>query len=137
MIKPHLWPWIEFSTGGQESWCLFVEGYSNFTPGGIRGKQSLMVKSWTSVRDAIRSIPGASPLNLGGRTWRDEYGAFNSKGPTKSDQERKAWCKVCLHPHLEQGGTPLVERWRWSLFSLLQMGVNNSSLTPLNCILKK
>ena len=23
----------------------------------------------------------------------------------------KLWCKVCLHPHLEQGGTPLVERW--------------------------
>ena len=47
----------------------------------------------------------------------------------------KLWCKVCLHPHLEQGGTPLVERWRWSL-SHLQMGANNSSLTPLNCILK-
>ena len=31
---------------------------------------------------------------------------------------------------------PPVERWRLSLFSLLQMGANNSSLTPLNCILK-
>ena len=30
------------------------------------------VKSWTSVRDAIRSTPGASPPRLGGRTWRDE-----------------------------------------------------------------
>ena len=48
----------------------------------------------------------------------------------------KLWCKVCLQSHLEQGGTPLVERWRWSLFSLLQMGANNSSLIPLNCILK-
>ena len=31
---------------------------------------------------------------------------------------------------------PLVERWCLSLFSLLQIGANNSSLTPLNCILK-
>ena len=51
-------------------------------------------------------------------------------------REGKFWCKVCLHPHLELGGTPPVERWHWSLFSLLQMGANNSSLTPLNCILK-
>ena len=28
----------------------------------------LMVKSWTSVWDAIRSTPGASPPRLGGRT---------------------------------------------------------------------
>ena len=32
----------------------------------------LMMRSWTSVRDAIRSIPGASPPRLCGRTWRDE-----------------------------------------------------------------
>ena len=32
----------------------------------------LMVKSWTSVRDAIRSTPGTSPPHLGGRTGRDE-----------------------------------------------------------------
>ena len=48
----------------------------------------------------------------------------------------KLRCKVCLHPRLEQGGMPLVERWCLSLFSLLQIGANNSSLTPLNCILK-
>ena len=50
----------------------------------------LMVKSWTSVRDAIRSTPGASPPCLGGRAGRDEYIACISKGQTKSDQERKA-----------------------------------------------
>ena len=53
--------------------------------------------------------------------------------PTRKE---KLQCKVCLHPHLEQGGMPPVERWHWSLFSLLQMGANNSSLTPLTCILK-
>ena len=51
-------------------------------------------------------------------------------------RQGKLWCKVCLHPHLEQGGMPPVERGRWLLFSLLQMGANNFSLTPLNCILK-
>ena len=53
--------------------------------------------------------------------------------PTRKE---KFWCKICLQPHVGQGGTPLVERWCWSLFSLLQMGASNSSLTPLNCILK-
>ena len=33
------------------------------------------VKSWMSVRDAIRSAPGASPPHLGGRTKRDECDA--------------------------------------------------------------
>ena len=51
----------------------------------------LMVKSWTSVRDAIRSTPGTSPPRLGGRIGRDKYGACISKGQTKSDQEGKAF----------------------------------------------
>ena len=50
----------------------------------------LMVRSWTSARDAIRSTPVASPHRLGGRPGRDEYGACVSKRCTKSDQERKA-----------------------------------------------
>ena len=32
----------------------------------------LMLRSWTSVRDAIRSTHGASPPRLSGRTGRDE-----------------------------------------------------------------
>ena len=35
-------------------------------------RKVLMVRSWTSVKDAIRSTPGASPPHLGGRTGRDE-----------------------------------------------------------------
>ena len=50
----------------------------------------LMVRSWTSVRDAIRSTPGSSPTHLDGRTRRDEYDTCVAKGQTKSDQERKA-----------------------------------------------
>ena len=49
------------------------------------------VKGWTSVRDAIRSTPGASPPRLGGRTGRDECDACVGKGQTKSDQEGKAF----------------------------------------------
>ena len=51
----------------------------------------LMVRSWTAVRDAIRSTPGASPPRLGGRTRRDEYDACIDKGQTESDQEGKAF----------------------------------------------
>ena len=47
------------------------------------------VKSWTSVRDAIGSAPGASPPRLGGRTGRDECDACVGKGQTKSVQEGK------------------------------------------------
>ena len=43
----------------------------------------LMVRS--SVRDAIKSTPGASPPHLSGRTGRDEYSACVGKGQTKSD----------------------------------------------------
>ena len=50
----------------------------------------LMVRSWMSERDAIRSTPGASPPHLGGRTGRDEYSTCVSKGQTKSNQGRKA-----------------------------------------------
>ena len=49
------------------------------------------VKSWTSVRDAIRSTPGASPPHLSGRTRRDKCDACIGKGQTKSDQEGKAF----------------------------------------------
>ena len=50
-----------------------------------------MVKSWTSSRDAIKSILGTSPPCLGGRTGRDEYGTCVGEGQTKSDQEGKAF----------------------------------------------
>ena len=49
------------------------------------------VKSWASVRDTIRSTPGASPPRLSGRTQRDECDTCVDKGQTKSDQEGKAF----------------------------------------------
>ena len=74
----------QFSLGG------IPKGYSDCTPGGIRGKQGFIVKSWTSVRAAIRSTPGASPPRLSGKNGRDEYDACVGEGQTKSDQEGKA-----------------------------------------------
>ena len=100
---------LGFSLGG------IMEGYSDCTLGDIRGKQGFKGEGWTSVKDAIRSTSGASPLCLHGRTGRDEYVTCVGKGQTKSEQEGNLWCKVCLHPHLEQGGTPPVERWRFLL----------------------
>ena len=64
------------------------EGYSDCTPGGIRGKQGFNGEE-LDVREAIRSTPGASPPHLGGRTGRDEYVTCIGKGQTKSNQERK------------------------------------------------
>ena len=74
----------QFSLGG------ILESYSDYTLGGIRGKQGFNSED-LDVRDAIRSTPGASPPHLGGRTERDEYDSCINKGQTKSNQERKAF----------------------------------------------
>ena len=96
----------------------------------------LMVRNWTSsgmpsdlplVHPHPVSVVEPGGMSMLPMSVRDKL------NPTRKE---KLWCKVCLHPHLEQGETPPAERWHWSLFSLLQMGANNSSLTPLNCILK-
>ena len=86
-----------------------------------KASKFLMVRSWTSFRDATRSTPGASPPRLGGRTRRDEDVTCAGKGQSPTRKE-KLWCNVCLHPHLEQGGMPLVERGRWLLFFSLTDG---------------
>ena len=97
------------------------------------------VRNWTSVWDSIRFAHGASPPRLSGRTCRDmSIAPASVRDRLSPTREGKLQCKVCLHPHLEQGGTSPVERWHLSLFfpPLLQMGAKNPSLTPLNCILK-
>ena len=107
-----------------------------------KGNQAkvLMVRNWTSIWDAIRSIPAASPPHLRGRTRRDsnEKPAFIRDRLTPASKE--AWVEhLSLHPHLEQRGMPPVEKkpWNWaSLFSLLQMGASSSRITLLSCILK-
>ena len=95
------------------------------------------VKSWTSVRDAIRSTPGACPPHPGGRTGRDEYGACVSKGQTKSNQGRKTLVESLSTPPSKAGRDTFSEKKPWllmRLFSLLQMGANSSRTTLLKCI---
>ena len=78
-----------------------------------------MVKSWASVRDAIKSTPGASPPHLGGRTGRDKYGACIGKGQTKSEQERKALVLSLSTPPSRAGRkmvlVPFFLSYRWEL----------------------
>ena len=59
-------------------------------PWAVSEASKVLMLSWTSDWDAIRSTPDASPPRLGGKTGRDKYGAFAGKGQTKSDQERRA-----------------------------------------------
>ena len=108
-----------------------AEGYSDCTPGGIRSKQGFSDEE-LDISLGCHQVYPISVVEPGGTS----RSPVSVRERLSSTREGKLWCKVCLHPHLEQGGTPPVERWHWSLFFLLQMWANNSSLTPLNCILK-
>ena len=95
------------------------------------------MKGWTSVRDAIRSAPGASPPRLGGRTGREECDACVGKGRNKSDREGKAFgVKSVYTPSSAGSDASGRKNGAGRFFSVSQMGANNSSLTPLNCILE-
>ena len=83
------------------------------TQGGIRGKGQIKQQSWCygtkSVWDAIKSTPSVSPpipvVEPGGMNEAPVL-VKDRLGPTREGKLR--W-KVCLHPHLEQGGMPPVE----------------------------
>ena len=54
--------------------------------------------------------------------------------------EGKLQWKVCLHPHLEQGGTPLVGKsysFKCHFSPLLQMGASSSRINPFRVYLIK
>ena len=70
----------------------------------------VVVWNQKSIWDAIRSTPGASPPHL-----EVEPGGMSKVSALVRDKlspirEGKLGWKVCLHLHLEQGGTLLVER---------------------------
>ena len=112
------------------------EGYSDCTLGGIRGKKGFNGEELDislGCHLPLVHLHPTSVVELGGMSMAPAS-VRDRLSPTR---EGNLLYKVCLHPHLEQGGKPPVERWCWSIFSLLQMGANNSSLTHLNCILKK
>ena len=103
------------------------EGPSNTGFGGMELHQPGMLSGLPLLHLHPTSVVELGGMSMAPASVRDRL------SPTR---EGNLLYKVCLHPHLEQGGKPPVERWCWSIFSLLQMGANNSSLTPLNCILK-
>ena len=93
------------------------------------------MKSWTPGRGAIRSTP-VHPHPVSVVEPRDENGACMGKGQTRPDQEGKAFGVKSTPPSRAGRDTSGIKMALVAFFSLLQMGANNSSLTPLNCILK-
>ena len=82
----------------------------------------LMVRNWTSVWDAIRSTPVLLHSILVVEQGGISTAPVSVRVRLSLTRDGKLQCKVCLHPHLEQGGMPPVERWCWSLFFSLTDG---------------
>ena len=90
------------------------ESYSDCTSGGIRGNQGFNGEELDISLGCHQVYPWciSTPSQ-----WEEQVRhVMDRLSPTR---EGKLWCKVCLHPHLEQGGMSPVERWPWSLFSSL------------------
>ena len=68
MIKPHLWPWIEFSSGGQASWHLFVGSATTFHLGGSTGilqnKMGANNSSLTPLNCILKNLDRFDPQGL-------------------------------------------------------------------------
>ena len=118
------------------AWEAFQKGYSDCTLGGIRGKQGFNGEELDISLGCHHVCPWCIPPHLGSRTRRDEYSACVSEGQTKSDQGRKASVSSLSTPPSRAGRDASGRKMVLVTFFLLQMGANNSSLTPSNCILK-
>ena len=114
-----------------------------FTPGGVRGKDKLNKgldgKKLKINLGCHQVCPSASPPHLGGRTRRMSKAPDSVRDRLSPTREGKLRWKVCLPPHLEQGGTPLGERshgcgCRFFLFYGWELAVFRT--TPLNCVFK-
>ena len=89
-----------------------------------------MLRNWKSICDAIRSTPGASMIELG-RMSIEPASVRDRLSPTR---ERKLWWKVCLHPHLKQGGMPPVER-RHSCRCCFFLSYAAAAQLPQSCLI--
>ena len=102
-------------------------GKSNQGLGGMELNQSGMPPGLALVH-----LHPASVVEPGG-TSKTPASVRDRLSPIREGKLRQ---RVCLHPHLEQRGTPLVERSHGSgcrFCSLLQMGTSSSRTTPLKC----
>ena len=81
----------------------------------------LMMSSWMSEMPSGLPLVHPDPIlvvELGGTSMSPAW----VRDRLSLTGKEKLWCKVCLHPHLQQGGMPPVERGRWSLFFSLTDG---------------
>ena len=94
-------------------------------PGWCQRKGEIKQRLWwygtESVWDAVRSTPGAS-LPRGDRRGETSKMPALVRHRLSATREEKLHGKVCLYPHLEQGGMPPVERGRWLPFFSLTDG---------------
>ena len=67
-----------------------LEGYSDCTLGGIRGKRGFNGEELDISLGCHQVYPWYISTRLSGRTGRHKFGACVSKRQTKSNQERKA-----------------------------------------------
>ena len=96
-----------------------------------------------SIWDAIRSTSGASLSCLNGRMsglmGMSKVPVSVRDGLSQTRKEKLLW-KVCLHPHLKQGGTPPVEKshgCRCCFFLSYRWELAVPRTTPLKSIFKK
>ena len=108
------------------------EGYFDCTRVASEASKILKARNWTPSGLPLVHLHPVSVVEPGG-TSMTPASVRDRLSPTG---EGRLQCKVCLHPHLEQGGTPPDGTCRFFFFSLLQMGAKNSSLTTLNCMLE-
>ena len=75
-----------------------------------------------------------SVIELGG-TSKAPASVRDRLSPTRKG---KLWWKICLHPHLEQGGTPLLEKSKvlGTTFFLCKGELARLEPPPLKCIMK-
>ena len=84
-----------------------LEDYSNCILGGIRGKQGFNGEELDVSQGSHQVYPWSFPplpfsmVEPGGTS----TAPASVKDRLSPSRKEKLWCKVCLHPHLEQGGT--------------------------------
>ena len=86
----------------------------------------LTMRNWTLVWDAPGASPGLPLVHLHRISVVEQGGTSTAPASVRDrlspTREGKLQCKVCLHPHLEQGGTPLVENGAGRFFLSLSDG---------------
>ena len=128
---------------GVLAWETFWGNYPGPTqvPSEKRAKQTKVLLVWNSISPGCHQVyplvhlHPASGVEPGG-TSETPASIRDRLSPTRKG---KLWWRVCLHPHLEQEETLLVERSHgcgYHFFPLSQMGANRSRTTLLQCILK-